>query len=1191
MQLLFNTVPPEESPLNLNNYLLEVAAAGRLNEVLVIVPTYRKLRELERELTDEHFRRTEAPLTHLPLFTIRTFAAALYEKIAPGRREASMEIQIALMERAMRNVDLDYYSRKGKTPSLGVVEQITRVISGVRADGVLPSQFAEDIEAANKNPVEFAGYDVVKLRDLYNIYSEYLRILGETWIDYPGRMLRVNTELFRNRDTLFRKAFPEARQLLIHDHTEFTQPETDMLIQLGMATGLDLFIVFDYDERNGPLYGNFQGVIDKLRTGGYGRVNLDPLDPEIPESERRPFTHHMRHNLFRTDERIENSAFDDRIAVYGFHDREEEARGIAGLVKSLVLEERIQPERICVATLNMEPYTELFREHFPAYGIPANITARFRLEQNGLVTALFSALSILAENYDRRDVLRAVTSPYLSFGPDVDPAALADASTRLRITRGYQSWRRRIGRRIDFLLTRLRTLVDPDERRAVELELETLRRAEKSIISVHDTLAEFATRLPPRQFRAAFLRLIAKLCATENVLQLRRSLERMPRTPADWQRVHDEMERDTRALARFLGLLDELTELFELDAEEERKRKEAAEENADGDDVPQSESVAAVPEADERPHSSVEPSDPVSGEEAEEETGEYSLHHLLYYLDHFRTAAARSYYSIREKHDYGVLVTTLEQIQGLEFDVVIMCGLVDGEFPSTYIPANFLGKPLKETEERQLRRERVAFYNGLTAFSDRIYLTYPRTAAGDNELVRSSFLDALLRITTVEESGRIVEYRELRIEHEERRDATRLVPDRDFPALIETLEELAEEAGHALWRGETLPRIEEGGEMLENLKHTVAVEAGRHEAEENPAQVPEYRGIIGQALDEGEQEQLGERRNREYSASQLELYARCPFKYFARRVLNVDAPADYDVTLTPLERGFFLHSVLFRLYSELRDKGELPITAETYDSALARAREIAQQEIEGIALDHPYWKIDQERLLGSDALSGLLEQWIAGEADRTGEKTELVPEFFEVGFGKSGSGGNSTDPLLSRNEEMELYEVKVRGKVDRVEVLRRGDFIYYAVADYKTGQPPSRTDIEQGLSLQLMLYLEVIKHILADYFKVPPENVKPAGGIYYRLNAREVDTKDTYLFVPDELKKELIQERKNRRDPDTVEELEARMGEAFAFAEKYVEGISSGTYHVTTHDVNKVCRGCEYHSVCRVWEVGRPEGS
>ena len=1155
-QLLYSKTIPVRSPLDLDGYILGAAEEGNLHEYAFVLPTGRKLRELERELTDRHFADTGGPLTHLPLFTMHSFATALYERLAPGRREASMEIQIALIERAMKNVDLNYFARPGRDPSLGVVEQVTRVISGVRADGILPSQFEADIRAVEEDPETMQGYDVVKLRDLYNIYSEYLRILGDTWIDYPGRLLRVNTELFGNPDAVFRAPFPEVHTLLIHDYTEFTWPEIDMLIRLAGVENLNVLIVFDYEEGNGPLYGNFQEVIDRLLIGGYGGERLDPIDPMISEAERRPFTHHMRRNLFRTDERIGNSAFDDRIGVYSFHTREEEVQGIAGLAKSLILDEGIPPERICIATLNMERYTDLFREYLPGYGLPANITARYPLEQNGLITALFSALNIPAAGYDRRDVLRAVTSPYLSFGPDVDPAALTDAGTKLRITRGYQAWRRRTGRRVDFLLGRLKTGVDPDERRSLEIELETLRRAERSIEAVHATLGEFSTLLSPTEFRAAFLRLIATLKATENILQLRRNLESQPRTPADWQRIHDEMERDTRALARFLALLDELTELFELDIEEERKRI-----------------AAETPVGEEEPSSDPEPQ-------------QQGLHRLGYYLDHLRTAAARSFYSIREKHDYGMLVTSLDQVQGQTFDVIIMCGLVDGEFPSTYIPANFLGKPLEATEERQLRRERIAFYSGLTSFSHRIYLTYPRTA-GENELVRSSFLDALLRITTVEESGNVVEYKELRIERGERRGEKESIPDRDFPAMVATIDVLAEEAGTVLWNGGALPRVEEGREVLDHLKHTVEVEMGRAMAEENPGLAAEYRGIITDALTDEEREELAARREKEYSASQLEIYAKCPFKYFTRRLLSVDAPARFDVTLTPLERGVLVHAVLFKLYSELREKGELPISHENRDEVIRRAQEIAAQEIEGITLDHPYWKIDQERLLGSDALNGLIEQWIDGEIVRTEEKTELVPEFFEVSFGQGGSSGSTTDPILSSNNEIELYDVKVRGKVDRVEIFRQGDVVYYAVADYKTGVPPSRGDIEKGLSLQLMIYLEVIRHVLADHFGLPLENIRPSGGIYYRLNAREVNTKDTYLFVPNELKGDLIKERKYKRDPDTVEELEARMEEAFAWADQYVQGISTGVYHVTPHDVNKVCRECEYYSVCRISEKGK----
>ena len=1124
---------PDRSLLDLDAYIL--GAEGDLADHVIVVPTGRLAGTLERSVTDRHKALTGKPLVGLPLTTMHGLVTRLYEQIAPGRRDATMEIQIALIERAMKNIDLSYFGGPNGDPSLGVVEQVTRVITGVRADGILPSDFNRDLDLIAEGDPRAERFDAAKLRDLYNIYSEYLRILGDTWVDYPGRMIRVNTALFQDRDALVEAAFPGVTTLLIHNHTEFTWPEIDMLIQLGKASGLSVWMVFDYEHGNGPLYGNFEEVIGKLLTGGYRQKNLDPIDPDIPEEKRRPFTHHMRRNLFRTDEKIENSSFDQDILVQSYQSRDEEVRGISSLVKSLIVTYGLPPERICIATLSMHLYTDLFREHLPSYGVPAVVTARYPLEQNGLVTALFSALNIVASNYDRRDLLRAVTSPYLDFGEKVDAAALADVSEKLRITRGYQTWRRRIGRRLDFLRERLSRSVDADERRTLEIEVRTLERAEQSVEGVNEVLSDFQLRLTPAEFRGAFLRLISRLGAVGNVLSLRTSLTSRPRTPADWQRIHDEMERDTRALERFLSLLEELTELFESDAQRD----------------------------------------------AEEGARPLNEGSLGSYLDHFRTAAARSYYSIREKHDYGMLVTSLDQIQGLDFDVMILCGAVDGEFPSTYIPANFLGKPLEATQARQLRRERMAFYTGVTAWKERLYITWPRNESG-SELVRSPFLDALLRITTLSKSDRVIEYGPIREEREMRRALETRSPDQDHLAMISSIGELAEEAGRVFWGGGDPGVLEEGGEMITHLRHTARVEAGRQRAQEEAESAPEYRGILTDQLTPEEKEKLAERREQVYSTSQLELYGACPFKYFASRLLNVDAPTTYDVSLTPLERGVLVHAVLFKLYTELREKEALPIVAEDRDEVIERARVLTKEEIEGIALDHPYWKIDKERLLGSDALNGLLEQWIESEIDRSDGKTELVPEFFEVGFGTGMNRGTETDSVLSRSDEFEVFNVKIRGKIDRIEVLRRDDQLIYAVADYKTGATPDRWKIDSGLSLQLLLYLEATRHILADHYNLPLENVRPAGGIYYRLNASAVKTEDKYLLVPNELKGDVLKQRKYKGDPDTVAELHERIEEAYNFAENYITGISTGVFNVTTHDVGKICRGCEFHSACRV---------
>jgi len=1160
-QLLYNTGKPEFTSLDFTEIVLEASRSGRLPEHLFIVPTYRKLRELERKITDVHFAKTGRPIGHIPIHTFRSFVGEFHDRLAPAKREVSPEIQIALMERAMRSVDLSFYARGGN-PSLGVVEQITRVINGVRADGIMPSDFARDLEYAEETPE--SGYDIAKLRDLYNIYAEYLRLLRAHWIDYPGKMALLNTALFNDRNAAFRRAYPRMRTILVHGFSEFTFPEMSLLHQLGFVEELQSLIYFDYEQGNGPLYGNFDEVIDKLTAGGYGLLDLDPLEIDIPERERRPFKHHMRRNLFRTDERIENSAFDRLMNVYGFFNREEEVQGIAALVKSLVLDDGFLPERICITTLAMNRYGDLFREHLAAHGVPANIAVSFPLERNSLVTALFSALNVLARDYDRRDVLRAVTSPYLSFGEGVDPAALTDAALKLRIVRGRYSWSRRIERRADFLRSRLMRIADEEDRRGIELELETLGRADRSIRAVQSVLAEFDHRMTPTGFRAAFLRLIAKLRATENVLRLRHNLEARTRTPQDWQRVHDEIERDTRALARFLRLLDELTEFFQTQEPPV----------ADGTGTGKEEGMGT-------PDDIQVPEERTTSDDGE---GEH-LHPLEFYLEQLRTAAALAFYQIREKHDYGVLVAPIEQMRDMEFDLVIVCGLVDGEFPSTYIPESFLGKPLPKAQDRQLKRERVDFYQAITEFEKRLVITYPRYA-GETALVRSPFLDAFLRITTVEESGRALMLDELRVVRDRFRRGEAPIPHTEFLSYLATYESLAEEAGTAIWNGERIPRIDAAEDMLDNLRHTARVERDRFEARINGEEslAREYRGIITEALTPEERQELAQLRAHEYSASQLELYARCPFKFFSNRILNVNPPATYDVTLTPLERGALLHTVLFKLYTKLRGEGALPITPETREEVIRRAREIAEEEIAGIVFDHPYWRIDQERLLGGDLFGGLLEEWIDADIDLGEEKTVLEPAFFEVTFGQKIARGGDMDRELGAPHEVELHDVKIRGKVDRVEVYQRDEDLYFAVADYKTGTPPTRREVGEGTSLQLMIYLEVIRYMLAERFGLPPENVKPAGGIYYQLKARGMEVKPTYLFVPNELKNDIIRMRRSARDPETVQELESIVQSVFENAKEYVEGIAAGDFGLTVRDTNVVCRNCDYQSACRIVE-------
>ncbi len=1142
--LFYNAEQPDYRSLAFDDVVLDAARTTTLDSHLFILPTQRLARRVERDIVRAFFDRTSQPIERLPIFSFGSFVNTFYDVIEGRYRTASQEVQLALIYRAVESVDLEFFGRKGRTPSPAIVEKLANVIRGVRSDGVMPTDFALDLEHAASHPDD-PGYDQSKLRDLYNIYSEYLRLLSGKWIDHPGKMITLQQTLEEQPSHAFPHAFPGVQQVLFHGFPEFTPLELRLVSELGKVPSLQVLVYLDYEQENGPLYGNFDEMNRKLQLAGFQSIELDPLEPNIAESSRRPLRHHLRKNLFRTDERIENPSFDNAINVIGFFNREEEVQGIASLIKHLVADENVHADRICIAAPDLSLYGEMFHEQLAGYGIPANVASPFSLDHSTLLTSLIAALSIPAGNYDRRDVVRTITSPYLSFNDQIDSAAMIDASDRLRIQRGRGTWIRRITQRLEFLQIRIPSLIDDDDRQSFEREVESLKRALSSIRALDTIVQRFDRRMSPREFKLAFQRLTGQLRAAENILSLRGDLEQRPRTPQDWQRIHDQVERDTRALAAFYRLLDELAEFLEAHPTEDAKQFEL-------------------------------------------ETGyRYALE---FYLERLRISALRSHFRLREKQEYGVLVAPIDQIHGLDFDVVVICGLVDGEFPSAYLPESFLGKPLPESEQRQLRRERVNFHSAASKFNRRLFMTYPRFR-GETAVVRSSFIDAFLRITTLERSGRVIEADEQRVERDRIRRGEKTSPHIGFIRWISTLADLAEEAGTVLWDNQNVPSIDAANDILANLRHTTLVERlrtiARISADDTLAR--EYRGVIAEGLLPEELAQLQERRRKEYSASQLELYARCPFKFFTRRVLGIVPKASYDVSLTPLERGVLVHKVLFLLYTELRENGELPITAESRSRALDRAREIAQNEIDGIVFDHPYWRIDQERLVGSGLIDGLLERWITADINRLHqEKSELIPEFFEVSFGGGIQRSGSVDGRLSSGEEVRINNLLVRGQVDRVEVFRRGDELFFAIADYKTGMPPGRKEIKDGSSLQLMIYLEVIRRKLAEHYQMPVELVRPVGGIYYRLDTRNVDTKSTHLFVPNELKKDIIDLRRSKYDPESVGDLQQVVDDVFEHAAGYVEGIAGGVFHVTQRDVQTVCRGCEYHGVCRVESTAVP---
>ena len=102
-------------------------------------------------------------------------------------------------------------------------------------------------------------------------------------------------------------------------------------------------------------------------------------------------------------------------------------------------------------------------------------------------------------------------------------------------------------------------------------------------------------------------------------------------------------------------------------------------------------------------------------------------------------------------------------------------------------------------------------------------------------------------------------------------------------------------------------------------------------------------------------------------------------------------------------------------------------------------------------------------------------------------------QYFELGFGVTRYRDEDTDPA-SRPEPVQIeageYQIRLRGKIDRVDLIACKDAQATLAVDYKTGQLPTARDMADYHDLQLALYAKALEAM----FDMPC-----AGGAYHDL--------------------------------------------------------------------------------------------
>jgi ATP-dependent helicase/nuclease subunit B len=220
---------------------------------------------------------------------------------------------------------------------------------------------------------------------------------------------------------------------------------------------------------------------------------------------------------------------------------------------------------------------------------------------------------------------------------------------------------------------------------------------------------------------------------------------------------------------------------------------------------------------------------------------------------------------------------------------------------------------------------------------------------------------------------------------------------------------------------------------------------------------------------------------RAYSATVLQDYARCPYRFFLRAVQGLsprDVPEAID-TLDPLRRGSLIHDVQFALLARLRDLGLLPVRPGNLERA-RRELDAILSEIAARYRDELAPAIDRVWEDGVAAIHADLREWLRRAGD---DDSGYVPREFELAFGLGGRAGRVSDPA-SVSEPVELAcGIRLRGAIDVVEHHPSG---LARVTDDKTGKYSGKTGqlIAGGTVLQPLLYPLVAEKLLGTEVKV-----------------------------------------------------------------------------------------------------------
>ena len=414
---------------------------------------------------------------------------------------------------------------------------------------------------------------------------------------------------------------------------------------------------------------------------------------------------------------------------------------------------------------------------------------------------------------------------------------------------------------------------------------------------------------------------------------------------------------------------------------------------------------------------------------------------------------------------YGrVFVSTIPETAGILFHTVFLPGLGEDLFPrKTFedpllLDANRkLISPNLAVQDQRVAEERLFLHTAAESAENKLWISYPRMNLGQGRSRGPSFYAIeVMRAAT----GRVPDLQQLQRVAAE---ASQSQPGWPSPKNADTAIDDAEYDLAIIRRLTRMPAEERRGAaryllsanaMLERSLHSRWYRWSRRWSDADGIVDPDHATL--EALRQQSP------RKRPYSATGLQHFAACPFRFLLAAIhrLEVRPEAVALERMDPLTRGRLLHEIQYRALSALQSMQLLPVTPENHASVVR----IAERVVDEVAVEYQdllapaiprVWENEIDQIRWD------IRGWIAHFAETNDGWT---PKWFELSFGMG------SPPIVFPDG------TQVRGAIDMVEE-KDGQL---RVTDHKTGKAQPHFGLTRnGEVLQPLLYAQAAESLLS----------------------------------------------------------------------------------------------------------------